>query len=121
MKNQIEGSWIVEGFYRLMPRTSTWEYQFEFRTGHVVWEFGAHTLTCVIDGTPDHTVPYMLLRDDILVIDYSPLIPHFSRYIESYRLDPRGKELWLLDRNPNIPDTPHLAIKLTRPERASSA
>ncbi len=99
----------------MMPLTSTWEYQFEFRTGHVVWEFGAHTLTCLIDGSPEHTVPYMLLRDDVLVIDYSPLIPHFSRYVESYRLDPRGGELWLVDRTAQTPDDDRLALKLTRP------
>ena len=113
MKTRIIGNWKVEGFYRYEAETDTWEYECEFRTGSVEWRFTPHTLTCMVDDRPDHTVTYTVARGNTLVIDYSGLIPHFNRYIESYRVERRGEELWLLDRRTRISGGYWLAIKLT--------
>ena len=86
MKEFIQKRWIVEGFYRFDNKTSSWVYEHEYRPGKVAWEFGPHTLTCRVDKRIDHTVPYTVAGGDILVIDFSSLIPHFNRYIETYKV-----------------------------------
>jgi hypothetical protein len=112
MKIFIKKRWIVEGFYCYCKQTSLWKFQSKYREGEVVWEFGDHTLACSVDGKTDHTVPYTVVNGDILVIDFSSLIPHFNRYIETYKIMKRGGEVWLYDRKIVAPGKFWLAIKL---------
>ncbi len=114
MKEFIQKRWLVEGFYRFDNGTSSWVYECEYRSGQVVWEFGPHTLTCSIDGHIDHTLPYVVTRGDVLVIDFSSLAPHphSDRYFETYKTMRRGNGLWLYDRKTQTPQDFWLAIKL---------
>ncbi len=90
MKEFIQKRWIVEGYYRFDNKTSSWVFAHEYIPGKTVWEFGRHTLTCSVDECVDHIVPYTVVEGDILVIDFSSLIPHFNRHIESYKVMRRG-------------------------------
>lgn len=112
MKKMIKRRWTVEGFYCFCQKTSSWEFEAEYRVGEVVWEFGDYTLTCHVDGTVDHTVPYTIFRGNTLIIDFSSMIPHFNRYIERYKIVIRDGEVWLYDLKTKIRGGFWLAVKL---------
>ncbi len=123
MKPKIKGIWIVEGFYRFESRTCSWEYECGYGPGEVIWELDGYTITCRIDGSLDHIIPYRIVRRRTLVMDFSILYPspdgpgRGSGLIESCRIEMQGGHLWLLDRKIPIPGVGSYALKLTRPPK----
>ncbi len=97
LKELISGRWIMEGYYRYDYRTSSWEYHSEYQKGFVIWEFTKFTLKCIKDGDLLFEVPCTIVREDILLLDFSVLLPFYNRYMESHRIVLRGDTLWLYD------------------------
>ncbi len=105
--------WRVEGFYRFSTTTMSWKYLSEYRKGEVVWEFDEdYELTCYIDGRLDHKLPYSFFIHNILLIDFSSMLPHFNRYVEQYLVEDSDGDIWLYDMRHEAYTGVWLAIRL---------
>jgi hypothetical protein len=112
MKKFIQGRWTVAGIYCFSEETSSWEFESGYRAGEVVWDFGQHILTCLVDGQIDFRVLYKVSFGNRLSIDFSDLSPEFGSYGERYKMALQGDEVWLYDLQTRTRGGFWMAIKL---------
>ena len=93
MKSIIKGRWEVEGYYVYNEKIRDWVFLCSYYSGDkVMWEFEDYTVTCICDEKKKFTLPYSVVRENILLIDFSD---DFHHYIGHYELRLTDDILWL--------------------------